>query len=1762
MSDDAAGVGILPPRREPLAEGSGAPAANSRGPYNLKIFFLRHAKSCSNMLRKDYDLEVASQQLRDPPLSTQGIAHAQLYTRAIAESLARLEFRVEDAVIASSELIRAQQTARILFGAEKTLHILPYLAESGDIPENTRRNGREQIAELRRTLEPLFPVVSESIEEGGGVSESKEEDSNVGPRKNTSSQGDKGDWGRFKQYIGSSDYTLPRQGSMIIVGHGAYLTEVYRGLRAQKEIPPLDVKLNNMDGFLVNITGVNPDLRFELMADELVRAPPPSEGKDTCPARTSGTYPPFPLNVAEYPELEPYKTELDNVYDTIMHQSPLPTATDPSIIHDYLRQLYVRDTAKFQFSSPTVKAIFLKMYNLAKLEPIWPPEGYTGPALYSVPGYTLLSQFQSCHRLLIEIGSKQKFTMRVVYIELKKIKTLEEFKEKIIEFLTPPDASPVVLNDEVWDKLHHLDDTTNNTFPQKYFTIGRLFNIIKSSKDITDFNDIVHREDFYTELETPFITNLMSKATITQKLNDRYQQMYVIVPSTEKNMSAMFSVAHQGIPESISFNETRWLQFPPGTFKEEPELQGNAYKGAMIIQGFKLFDHPDIKRALEQGPPSAVHPDIKRLFPELWHNEDLPYNLDYIEGIQYPKDMFGELASPEFAKRYEGDEVYTTLRRKLNFLLLQKTGKSLTGASPEELFKTLTKQELEQAINLVTTADIKAVIDKVRATYMLNKEGAPIRSDPVLTTLERLDQLARMPSMELEPLVRRLRTWRNMYVSSGRPAELIKPVIDLIAELGTQKSNFFDQTMNIKKKISDTIEPIYWTLKGMHSYDTSFNKEEAARLSHYISETLKNAALRYFRATETRAQLENKVVSSIELKKIKEAIYNSRLNREILNNMDDSIRGRPLRSDTSKTITDEYLKGGHDTIIFVAASRTCNDVLHERNRATEKKADPPFTYKGKQLLSTTLKLLQSTNPIHKAQQYRVLGDPTWIIGSSPRKEAVETLVYITEDISKNHLNIFPFVNNIRKEPESTKPVSAYTTRKVRINGKDDLLKADLHAFIEWVSANRSISLKKDITTEEFHPEVLKYLVVTHKDTLTKFLQEEGGSGNMTYLDAVEVTLPYVDGVLQPLEVNKTYRINPGLFKNDAGCETLMLQPPVFTADEQAILENIDSEGTLMNSSYPEGSVSTPAADDILLGAVAGSNSATVLSDDDSLDVETNRTQPILPPGLRFQRGTPVTTQRQQSQQSQQQSQQFRRYGQQGGDYGSYDQQSYRSVSEIILRIFYSKLIKPEYIAKTPAAPPMTAAASAAVESQPSPATKPPSKSSDIAVNLDILSNLADIDPKLACKQILNAPQNPNYTELKTLLGIKEEAGWFGKSLKCPKPGAFETIIGSYKKGKQYTDAPINILKRFLAYANNPKVTDEKVYKKFDTLRAQMIEQIPEKYATVKTELRNVKSVKGLFGTTYPPRKLILQYFEPLMILLQSNARPGKELDQSSTAASRAYELDKIYDIADINPKKACEAILRNPTYFTDLAKRLQIIKKDGWFSDTLTCPPTNRIKQEILAYKKENGLPIIDSKSKILERFMFFTSGKVTGDQILKKFSELAGPFIPANHLGFSYDKTTPVATLRDKLSSMIDNTVEPVNPVIVGQTGGRKYKTAAPTRKMPRNQRGGGVTMPLGFFQEGAQMRGTYGSETGAGLGVMTANMARSALVQTGGRKKATRKNGQRGGFTPSVMGSFAANGLSLLPVASYMGYRMMKKGSRKSKAGRTGRKRLTRRH
>ena len=100
--------------------------------------------------------------------------------------------------------------------------------------------------------------------------------------------------------------------------------------------------------------------------------------------------------------------------------------------------------------------------------------------------------------------------------------------------------------------------------------------------------------------------------------------------------------------------------------------------------------------------------------------------------------------------------------------------------------------------------------------------------------------------------------------------------------------------------------------------------------------------------------------------------------------------------------------------------------------------------------------------------------------------------------------------------------------------------------------------------------------------------------------------------------------------------------------------------------------------------------------------------------------------------------------------------------------------------------------------------------------------------------------------------------------------------------------------------------------------------------------------------------------------------------------------------------------------------------------------------------------------------------------------------------------------------------------------------KSAGNARTSALTLKGGAYTLPLAYFKDGAQMQGTSGTPTGVGLAGASASWIRAPLVQTGGRRR------QGGGwFAPSVMGSFATNGLQYLPgPALYSGYKLYTKG------------------
>lgn len=112
--------------------------------------------------------------------------------------------------------------------------------------------------------------------------------------------------------------------------------------------------------------------------------------------------------------------------------------------------------------------------------------------------------------------------------------------------------------------------------------------------------------------------------------------------------------------------------------------------------------------------------------------------------------------------------------------------------------------------------------------------------------------------------------------------------------------------------------------------------------------------------------------------------------------------------------------------------------------------------------------------------------------------------------------------------------------------------------------------------------------------------------------------------------------------------------------------------------------------------------------------------------------------------------------------------------------------------------------------------------------------------------------------------------------------------------------------------------------------------------------------------------------------------------------------------------------------------------------------------------------------------------------------------------------------------------------------------------RTHAKKQRGGGYGMSQAWFTQGAQLTGTSATPTGQGLAATTSEMVRMPLTQSGGASRSRRRRRRHstrkhvGGFHPSIMGSFVTTGAGLMPAASYMGYKLFKtktKRTRKNK-------------
>lgn len=193
------------------------------------------------------------------------------------------------------------------------------------------------------------------------------------------------------------------------------------------------------------------------------------------------------------------------------------------------------------------------------------------------------------------------------------------------------------------------------------------------------------------------------------------------------------------------------------------------------------------------------------------------------------------------------------------------------------------------------------------------------------------------------------------------------------------------------------------------------------------------------------------------------------------------------------------------------------------------------------------------------------------------------------------------------------------------------------------------------------------------------------------------------------------------------------------------------------------------------------------------------------------------------------------------------------------------------------------------------------------------------------------------------------------------------------------------------------------------------------------------------------------------------------------------------------------------------------------------------------SYLREVSWPAVSGRrhpSRLDNLDGFFADGEITAAGGFKSSRFVSLPRAP-----------TPASLTRseDKCSVTIERKIAAYRkmPRYSRRGRGRSHRRS-------RKQRGGATAMPLTYYAPGSYETRTTDA-TGAGLAATAGNWARAPMLRQGGgsrRHRTHRHRRQSGGFAPSVMGAFAANGLRLLPVAGYMGYKLWNgSGARKTR-------------
>jgi len=106
---------------------------------NVRVIFIRHGFSCGNVLEASHKTAAS---YPDPELTSLGVDLSKANGEKLKEELAKRNIVVD--FIGSSSLIRAIETAYYLFGDEKNIYPLPFVAEKYNTLDNTPLPPKQQ----------------------------------------------------------------------------------------------------------------------------------------------------------------------------------------------------------------------------------------------------------------------------------------------------------------------------------------------------------------------------------------------------------------------------------------------------------------------------------------------------------------------------------------------------------------------------------------------------------------------------------------------------------------------------------------------------------------------------------------------------------------------------------------------------------------------------------------------------------------------------------------------------------------------------------------------------------------------------------------------------------------------------------------------------------------------------------------------------------------------------------------------------------------------------------------------------------------------------------------------------------------------------------------------------------------------------------------------------------------------------------------------------------------------------------------------------------------------------------------------------------------------------------------------------------------------------------------------------------------------------------------------------------------------------------